>query len=131
MGHGWPQGLAVSIMRRVRPELERHHARILRQDPTLLFDKEAIRRNAREGDMAFDNTDPILLIIVSKSGSGRREQEEPLKCAIRRGPEEAMRFVWEVSRSTGAFTMFELVGVAHRLSQELTRTEPRPRGRSG
>jgi hypothetical protein len=129
MGHGWPQGLAVSIMRRVRPELEGHHARILRQDPTSLFDQEAIRRNAREGDMAFDNTDPVLLTIVSKSGSGRSKQEEELKCAIHRGPKDAMRFVWGVNRGTGAYTMFELVGVAHRLSQELTRTEPRPRGR--
>ena len=31
--HGWPQGFAVSIMRRVRRDLEREHARILRQDP--------------------------------------------------------------------------------------------------
>ena len=30
MAHGWPQGFAVSIMRRVRPDLEREHARILR-----------------------------------------------------------------------------------------------------
>ena len=33
MEHGWPQGFAVSIMRRVRRDLEREHARILRQDP--------------------------------------------------------------------------------------------------
>ena len=31
MGHGWPQGFAVAIMRRVRPALEREHARILAQ----------------------------------------------------------------------------------------------------
>jgi uncharacterized protein (DUF1778 family) len=31
--HGWPQGFAVSIMRRVRLDLEREHARILRQRP--------------------------------------------------------------------------------------------------
>ena len=33
MNHGWPQGFAVSIMRRVRPDLESEHARILRQRP--------------------------------------------------------------------------------------------------
>ena len=27
MAHGWPQGFAVSIMRRVRVDLEREHAR--------------------------------------------------------------------------------------------------------
>jgi hypothetical protein len=47
MGHGWPQGFAVAIMRRVRPDLEREHARILRQDPHKLFDPEAIRAAAR------------------------------------------------------------------------------------
>jgi hypothetical protein len=33
MDHGWPQGFAVSIMRRVRLNLERELARILRQRP--------------------------------------------------------------------------------------------------
>lgn len=46
MQHGWPQGFAVEVLRRVRPELERHHARILRQDPAELFDEQRIR--ARE-----------------------------------------------------------------------------------
>ena len=32
MAHGWPQGFAVSVMRRVRPELEKEHVRILKQD---------------------------------------------------------------------------------------------------
>jgi hypothetical protein len=42
MQHSWPQGFAVSIMRRVRPNLESEHARILRQPPDKLFDMEAI-----------------------------------------------------------------------------------------
>jgi uncharacterized protein (DUF1778 family) len=33
MEHGWPQGFAVSIIRRVRLDLESEHARILRQRP--------------------------------------------------------------------------------------------------
>ena len=32
MEHGWPQSFAVSIMRRVRADLEKDHARILKQD---------------------------------------------------------------------------------------------------
>jgi hypothetical protein len=55
MGHSWPQGFAVAIMRRVRPALEREHARILRQSPDKLFDQEAIHAKAREGDIAADN----------------------------------------------------------------------------
>src|SRR4030095_1101270 len=37
MGHRWPQRFAVSIMRRVRVDLEREHARILKQEPRKLF----------------------------------------------------------------------------------------------
>jgi hypothetical protein len=128
MLHGWPQGFAVSIMRQVRPELEQEHARILKQDPKVLFDKEAIRRAAREGDMAFDNTDPVLLTIVSKSGA---VETHPYRCEICRGPKEATQFAWEAGKGAGAWTMFEVVGVAHRLHEELERTEPRRRGRSG
>jgi hypothetical protein len=29
LGHGWPQGFAVSVLRRERADLERKHARIL------------------------------------------------------------------------------------------------------
>jgi hypothetical protein len=130
MGHGWPQGFAVSVMRRVRPELEKQHARTLKQDPTTLFDREAIRRNAREGDMAFNNTDPVLLTIVSKSGLTPDEQREPQACAVCRGAREAMQFAWGVGKGTGAWTMFELVNVAHDLSKALACTEPRHRGPS-
>ena len=51
--HGWPQSFAVSIIRRARVDLEREHARILRQSPDKLFDQEAIRAGAREGDIYF------------------------------------------------------------------------------
>jgi hypothetical protein len=129
MGHGWPQGFAVSVLRRVRPELEKEHARILKQDAELLFDQDSIRRNAKAGDMAFDNTDPVLLTIVSKSGAAPNEQGEPHACAICRGPDEAMKFLWKAGGGAGAGTMFELVSVAHKLSKELARTEPSHRGR--
>jgi len=129
MAHGWPQGVAVSIMRCVRPELEKEHLRILSQDRNWLFDQEAIRRNAKAGDMAFDNMDPVLLTIVSKGSAAPGERVEPHRCAICRGPHEATKFAWEASG--GGSSMFELVGVAHRLSEKLALTEPRRRGRSG
>ena len=79
MAHGWPQSFAVSIMRRVRRDLEREHARILRQDPGKLFDWEAIRARARPGDIAVDNTDPVFLTIASKAQRGPDEgQTAPL-----------------------------------------------------
>ena len=60
MEHGWPQAFAVSIMRRVRLDLEREHAQILRQCPDKLFDQQAIRDNASAGDIAVNNTDPVF-----------------------------------------------------------------------
>ncbi len=129
MTHGSPQTFAVSVMRRVRPELEKEHSRILKQDATELFDQEAIRSKAKAGDMAFNNTDPVLLTIVSKSGVAPAEQREPHACAICRGPYEAHKFVREASGGVGGSTMFELVGAAHSLASALARTEPRRRGR--
>src|SRR3954454_9208813 len=60
MDHRWPQGFAVSVMRRVRPDLEREHIRILNQRPDKLFDQQAIRAQARPGAIAVDNTHYFL-----------------------------------------------------------------------
>jgi hypothetical protein len=127
--HGWPQSFVVLLMRRVRPALEKEHDRILKLDPARLFDEEAIRRKAKAGDMAFDVTEPVLLTIVSRSGSVRGEETEPQAYAICRGPEDAMRFFAE-SGGGGTVTMFELVSVAHRLGNALRRIEPQRRGRT-
>src|SRR2546423_14906577 len=64
--HRWPQSFPVVLLRRLRPELEREHARILKQDPKVLFDEKRIRENARPGDFYVDNTDPVFLTIVSR-----------------------------------------------------------------
>jgi hypothetical protein len=127
--HGWPQGLAVSVMRDVRPNLEAQHKRILLHDPKWLFDREAIWKNAREGDFAFDNQDPVLLTIVSGSAGPAGEQGAPAECQICQGPAAAMAFFRQVSRGVGAVTMFEVTSLAHRLAWELGKTEPRFRGR--
>ena len=129
MAHGWPQGFAVSIMRRVRRDLEREHARILRQDPGKLFDWEAIRARARPGDIAVDNTDPVFLTLASKAQRAPDEGRQPRYrlCA------EGWAKVCEFSRDVGAssVTIFEVVTLAHRLHHELMKAEPRRRGRGG
>ena len=129
MAHGWPQSFAVSIMRRVRRDLEREHARILRQDPGKLFDWDAIRARARPGDIAVDNTDPVFLTIASKAQRGPDEgQTAPLSTVC-----HGWAKVCEFSRDVGApsVTFFEVVTLAHRLHHELMKAEPRRRGRGG
>ena len=127
MGHGWPQGFAVSIMRRVRRDLEREHARILRQDPDKLFDQEAIRARARPGDIAVNNTDPVFLTIASKAQRGPDEGQTAPLSAVCHGWAKVCEFSRDVGASS--VTMFEVVTLAHRLHQELMKTEPRRRGR--
>jgi hypothetical protein len=124
MQHGWPQGFAVGVLRRMRPELELHHARILRQDPAELFDKQRILERARPGDIGVDNTDPVFLVIISRD---REDRSRANPAAICRGQEDMMRFVR--GQGVKAWTMFELVNSVHALSSELAKTRPRSRGR--
>jgi hypothetical protein len=126
MEHGWPQGLAVSMLRRVRRDLEREHARILRQPVDQLFNQDVISTKARPGELAIANTDPVFLAVLTKSDrTPDRSKGLPRVC---RGFQEAMKF----SREMGAWSMttFELATPAYRVRQELTKTQPRRRGRS-
>src|SRR6516165_9419118 len=85
MRDGWPQGLVVAVLRRVKPDLERHHARVLKQNPTVLFDNDRTRQQARPGDLAVSNTDPVFLVINSKD---RERDAGANRAAIRQGQEE-------------------------------------------
>ena len=125
MQHGWPQGFAVAVMRHVRPELEKHHAWILQQDPAELFDIQRILEQAKEGDLVVGNTNPLFLAIIAR---GREDRPGPV-AAICRGREQLMGFVRTQGGAGQAWTTFELVNSAHLLHSELTQTKPRKRGR--
>jgi hypothetical protein len=127
MNHGWPQSFAVSTMRRVRFDLEREHARILRQDPDKLFDWEAIRAKARPGDIGAGNTDPVYLTVASKSEHPADEPQSTLLSAVCRGYDNVSKFRHRVG--TSSMTMFEVATLTHRLHAELMKTEPSRRGR--
>src|SRR5688572_10102116 len=99
MEHGWPQSFAVSIMRRVRPDLTKEHARILRQDPEKLFDPETIRAKAHPGAVVVDNTDPVFLTVVSKGHRAPDETKTMPVCAVCRGLEAVSKFSRQTSAS--------------------------------
>jgi hypothetical protein len=126
--HGWPQNFPVVLLRRLRPELEREHARILEQKPATLFDEEEIRRKARPGDLYFGNTDPVLLTIVSSGPPARGGIEAP-PCGVFRGMKDVSEFLKQ--ETAQSWTLHELVSPAHALLVQLSRTHPRKRGRSG
>jgi hypothetical protein len=126
--HGWPQGFAVDILRRHRPELEARHKRILRENPKVLFDEQAIRSKARDGDLYFDNTDPVLLVIASGQRVDSSGRDASASGAVCRGMKEVSEFLRKVSAKS--WTLLELVSPAHALHRELSKAEPRKRGRS-
>jgi hypothetical protein len=127
--HGWPQGFAVTILRRLRDNLEAEHKRILNQDPTMLFDQIELNKQAQPGALAFDNTDPVLLVIASgQQRSGGRRDHEP-ECRVCRGVTDLSRFVREIAASS--WSSHELVTPAHVLAKHLDKVEPRRRGRPG
>jgi hypothetical protein len=127
MQHEWPQGFAVSIMRRVRLDLEKEHARILRQDPDELFDPQAIRAKARPGDIVVSNANPVFLTLASKALRPPDGGETDLLSAVCRGFAKVIKFTRRIGGSS--VTTFELATFAHQLHQELIKTEPTHRGR--
>lgn len=127
--HGWPQSFAVAVMRRVRPELEPQHARIVKQDPIKLFDKKVIRENARPGDLYVDNTDPVFLTIISRQEPAKKGRVGIPPCGICRGMAEVSKFLKQ--QAALSWTVFDLVTPAHALAKQLSKAQPRKRGRSG
>ena len=125
MRDGWPQGLVVAVLRRVKPDLERHHARILGQNPMVL-DADNIRQQARPGDLAVSsNTGPVFLVINSND---REHDPGANRAAICQGQAELMRFIktWGPGQT---WTVMELGTSIHALSLALAKTVPRKRGR--
>ena len=126
--HGWPQSFAVGIMRRLRPDLEKQHGRILKQDPKILFDAEVIRQSARPGALYVNNTDPVFLTIVSRRTSASKNNSDIPPCGVCRGLEEVSQFLKK--EKAQSHTLMDLVTAAHALSYELQKVQPRKRGRS-
>ena len=122
----WPQGFVVSLLRRMRPELEKEHALILKQNSALIFDRATIRQRGRPGDMAIETASPVFLAVVS-ADTDHRCAAFPV--AVCRSQEDFMRFL--LSQGIGrTVTSFELVTSAQRFSAALAKTEPRDRGRA-
>lgn len=126
--HGWPQSFAVNALRRLRSDLERHYNRIMKQDPSVLFDERSIVKNARLGALPVDNTDPVFLTIVSGKAKFGNEIDDQTTAEICRGMEGVAKLI--TRHEAHSWTLIELATHAHRLSQALSRTEPRNRGRS-
>jgi hypothetical protein len=122
MRDDWPQGLVVPVLRRVKSDLERHHARVLKQNPDV-FDYDRIQRQARPGNVGVGTTDPVFLVINAED----RAHLAVSRAAICRGPEELMPFIktWGPGQS---WHVIELGSSIFALSLALGKTALRKRG---
>jgi len=132
MQHNWPQRFAVSVLRQVRPALEKEHDRILRIDRKTLLDPKEIKRTQLPGSPAFDTSRPSFLVIVSHHGLGAAQETEPYACSVQSDLSSASLWVRDKTKGKGGgWSMFELTVFAHDLAQALARTTPQSRGRKG
>jgi hypothetical protein len=126
--HGWPQRFVVTLLRRIRPELEKEHARILQQDPALLFDEQLVQQQAQPGGWVVGNTDPVFLTIVSRPGESPSDASAN-PAAICRGQQRTLDFARPYGPGQ-TMTTYELVDSVHALHSTLAQTRPQNRGRA-
>ena len=125
LSHKWPQKFVVGTLRRLRPDLEKQHRRILSLDPATLFDQNEIMRRARPGDIGVSSTSPVFLLIWSD----QKTAEDPAPTAeIFEDPRLAYRRV--IEKAGRSSTWIELTRLAHLLADQLKRSPPRKRGRT-
>ena len=127
LAHGWPQTFVVSVLRKERAALESQHRRILKQKIGELFDRKKIKEKAVPGALAFDNADPVFLLIVSPTMS-MQDNLQQLSTAVCHGEQAAGQFRRQQNAISTSF--FELATPARALDDALSQSEPRKRGRS-
>jgi hypothetical protein len=126
--HGMPQADVVGVLRQVRSDLERAHRETLRKDQAL-FDQEAVRRMAKPGMIATDNTAPVFMALVRTTGSAINVGEVTELITVRRGHDDLSAFVREHAVPGLGATFFDFTGLMHRLATSLSKTRPVKRGR--
>jgi hypothetical protein len=128
--HGLPQVVVVNLMRQVRDELELAHREILEKHPSDLFDRNTIRAHAKPGMIAFDSTDPVILVFVRLTGSSVDEQNVGTVVSICRSSNELSAFMKRHGSPGTGFSIFELSRLMHSLAANLSRTRAVKRGRT-
>jgi hypothetical protein len=123
---GIPQAKVVSILREVRQDLEAAHAEILKKDPAVLFDHEAIRAMASPGVILNSTTTIFLSVVRRDIGKGR----VGATISVCRDLDEFGKFIKEHAVVGAAGSHFQLPGLMHALARNLSQTRPVKRGRS-
>lgn len=123
LDHGWPQGAVANILREARGKLEPEHARILRK--LRAANRGPVQKPSTGGPAA--RPDGVFFCISSPNRS-TSTREGTNAFAIYRSEAEMMKALLSKIQS---FTIYELIALTRSLSTELSRSEPRKRGRRG
>lgn len=113
--HGWTPDIAAMVMRGVREELKKHHARVLR----LCAEGKTNGFNAANS--------PVLVATTGALDDGT---EEALQCCLKDSHLEAAKWTWAQHEGGQGFAMFHFAHLAERINFALSKTEPRRRGPS-
>jgi hypothetical protein len=129
-----PQMAAIRLLRRIRPELERAHERILRLMPKRLAEgKHSLEHKIKEGLLVEDPRQMVFLVLPSGVGADllyRREPDDAIKLAnIARSPAELVEVVAHLTSVSPPVLVFELINPAYRLALWLERAPFIRRGR--
>jgi hypothetical protein len=125
--HRIPQASVVRVMRRVRGSLETAYSQILKQDPAVLFDEQAILARAKPGMIGTGSTNPVFLMLVTDSSDRAQIANYPV--AVCRGEAELMEFIKKYTVNGRVATTFEFGRLMHTLAANLSQTRVRKRGR--
>jgi hypothetical protein len=127
---GIPQATVVSIMRKLRSDLEAAHRETLKKDARALSDPKTDQTLAKPGMIGSDSSDTVFLAIVKLPSSGRGDEKVHALFTVCRGHDELMTFIKKHSVPGMVATFFAFVGLMHRLATNLSKTLPVKRGRS-
>lgn len=124
LDHNWPQGFAVSTLRRFRPELQAAHKRILGTEARSL----SPLREQYSGSPVPTRSGREYFMIVSDLSTDQHPASAKPYARLFRDQEAAFQF--QLERPGRSCTWLELVAPAVALHRQLQQIEPRKRGRS-
>jgi hypothetical protein len=123
--HGLPQTVVVRLLRQVRPDLERVYAESRKKNPDRLFDAEVLLEQAKPGMIAFESTEPIILVFTKLTGSSVND----IHPAICVDSLQLSRFMRQHNLPGLGVSIFDFSRLAHELAGNLRSSGALKRGR--
>ena len=128
--HGLPQMTVVKLLRQVRHQLQDAHADSLRKKLDKIFDEKVILAEARPGMLAFETTEPVILVFAKLTGSSFDDPKAGAPVKICRSQLEMVEFMKQHRHPGTALSIFEWAKLIHVLHSNLARSTPVSRGRA-